>query len=388
VHALDRTPDDIDPLDSRLAEVQGQPRAVASRWWLRHRLALGLAPTLSPGLILIPLGLVLGPQGLELLSTTTLTYLDPVISVAIAALGVFVGLGLDLRRRHEGRLLGAASLEAGVTVFLVGAGVLAADAIWFRTGSAVWVIALAVGLCASASATAIGPAHEPATLVMRIGDLDDVLPIIAGGLALAWMRESSAVATVSLAAAFLAISLAFALAGWLLVRQTDSEREQHVFVAGTLLLLGGAAAELSQSALAAGLVAGSLWNLLGGPARDRIDRDMRYFQHPLLVLLVIVAGARLVVSFEALALALIYVTCRTAGKFAGGSLVGRILAGNPLKDLGLSLVAPGVAGIAFALNVLLAERASDRSVTILAIVTLGSVASELLALVSRSQEAS
>jgi hypothetical protein len=388
VHARDRTPDDVDPLDSRLAEVQGAPRAVASRWWLRHRLALGLAPTLSPGLILIPTGLVLGPGGLELLSTTTLTYLDPVISVAIAALGVFVGLGLDLRRRHEGRLLAAASLEAGVTVFLVGAAILAADAIWFRSGSAVWVFAVVIGLCASASATAIGPANEPPTLVMRIGDLDDVLPIIAGGLALAWMRELSAAATLSLAATFLAISLAIAMAGWLLVRQTDSEREQHVFVAGTLLLLGGAAAQLSQSALAAGLVAGSLWNLLGGTARDRIGRDMRYFQHPLLVLLVVVAGARLVVSFEAVALALVYVTCRTAGKFAGGSLARHILAGNPLKDLGLSLVAPGVAGIAFALNVMLAEGASDRSVTILAIVTLGSVASELLSLVSRSQEAS
>jgi hypothetical protein len=384
--APQRRLDDVDPLDSRLAEVQGLPRAPSPRWWLRHRLALGLAPTLSPGLILIPVGFVLGPGGLELLSEPTLAYLDPVVSVAIAALGVFVGLGLDLRRADEARLLAAASLEAGLTILLVAAGVLAADVLWLHIGSDIWLFALTIGLCASASATAVSPADEQPTLATRIGDLDDVLPMLAGGLVLAWMREGSVGGTIWLALAFLIITVAIAAAGWLLVRKTSSESERHVFIAGTLLLLSGAAAHLSQSALTAGLIAGVLWNVLGGPTRERIGGDMRYVQHPLLVLLVLVAGARLTFSVEVLGFALAYVICRAIGKLAGGLVLGRILAGHPVRDLGVSLIPPGVAGIAFALNVLLADRESDRAATLLGIVVLASVASELLSLVARSQE--
>jgi hypothetical protein len=386
VPAPDHQLGDVDPLDSRLAEVQGLPGARAPRWWLRHRLALGLSPTPSPALILLPLGLALGPSGLNLLSPAAITYLDPVVYVTIAALGVFVGLGLNLRRPDEGRLLAAASLEAGLTILLVGAGVLVADALWLNTGPAAWMFALTIGLCASASATATGPSTDVPSLPTRIGDLDDVLPILVGGLALAYLRGVSPAGTVSMAIAFAAIAAAIATAGWLLVRQATSESEQHVFVAGTLLLLGGAAAYLSQSALFAGLLAGMLWNAAGGPARDRIGRDMRYLQHPLIVLLVLVAGARFAPSRQVLGLALAYLICRIVGKLAGGWMVGRVLAPLAVRNLGISLVPPGVVGIAFALNVLLAERASDRGLTLLAIVLLGSVASELLSFVARARE--
>jgi hypothetical protein len=377
---------DVDPLDSRIAAVQGLPEAKGSRWWLRHRLALGLSPTPSPGLILLPLGLALGPSGLNLLSSSTMAYLDPVVSVTIAALGVFVGLGLNLRRQHEGRLLAAGSLEAGLTILLVGAGILAADVFWLKTGSGVWLFALTIGLCASASATAPSPSDEQPSLETRIGDLDDVLPILVGGLALAWMRESSAAGAVPLAVAFALISTTIAGAGWLLVRQAASESEQHVFVAGTLLLLGGAAAYLSQSALFAGLLAGLIWNAAGGAARERIRRDMRYLQHPLIVLLLLVAAARLVFSIDVLGLALVYLICRISGKLAGGWLVGRALTREPLRDLGVSLVPPGVAGIAFALNAHQAGGGSDRAITLLAVVVIGSVASELLSLFTRGRE--
>jgi hypothetical protein len=55
---------------------------------------------------------------------------------------------------------------------------------------------------------------------------------------------------VTLAVAGVAIIVAFA--SWLLVGQTDAEREPQVFVVGALLLVGGAAAYLSLSALFAG----------------------------------------------------------------------------------------------------------------------------------------
>jgi hypothetical protein len=350
-----------------------------------QRLALGLSPTPGPGLILLPIGLAVGPAGLNLLSTSVLSYLDPVVSMTIAALGIFVGLGLNLRRPQEKPLLAAASVEAGLTIVLVGAGVMLADAFWLRTGSGTWLLALTLGLCASASATAPSAFDEHPSLATRIGDLDDVLPVLVGGLALALMREASPFAAVGLTLAFTAIAATIAAAGWLLVGQTSSESEQHVFVAGMLLLLGGAAAYLSQSALFAGLIAGMFWNAAGGPAGERISRDMRYLQHPLIVLLLLVAGARLTSSAAVLALALVYVVCRVIGKLFGGWLVGRLLEHRSRRDLGISLVPPGVTGIAFALNALQADQSSPVA-SVLAIVVVGSLASELLSSLVRVQE--
>jgi hypothetical protein len=353
---------------------------------MRHRLALGLSPSPTPGLILIPVGLAVGPTGLNLLSQPVLAYLDPVVSVTIAALGVFVGLGLNLKRPKEGLLLAAASLEAGLTVVLVALGVLAADALWARTGWASGLAVLTLGLCASASATAPQSADEPPSLPTRIGDLDDILPILAGGLALAFLREASPAASIGLTIAFALVAATIAAAAWLLVGSTTPESEQHVFVAGALLLLGGAAAYLSQSALFAGLIAGLCWNAAGGPAKERIERDMRYLQHPLIVLLLLVAGARLTWSVVIVALAVVYLTCRLAGKLAGGWVVGQMIERHWRRDLGISFVPPGVTGIAFALNAQHADPTADRGVALLAIVVIGSLASELLAMFVRARD--
>ena len=77
---------------------------------LRSRIALGLAPTPRPGLVLLPLGMALGPAGLNLLSNTVLSYLDPALSVSLVALGIFAGLDLDFRRPRESALLTACLL--------------------------------------------------------------------------------------------------------------------------------------------------------------------------------------------------------------------------------------------------------------------------------------
>ncbi|MGH9331185.1 MAG: hypothetical protein ACRD09_12135, partial [Vicinamibacterales bacterium] len=161
-----------DPLDARLGYVPDAGRG-GRRRWTGIRLALGLSPTPVPGLVLLPLGVALGPHGLGLLSPIVLAYLDPAVSVAVATLGVFVGLGLDARRPHEGRLLAAASVEAALTVTLVGAGVLLAllalrlapvDA-----GLAPWLIALLIGVCAaSSSTTAIEGPDRPGMQAARM----------------------------------------------------------------------------------------------------------------------------------------------------------------------------------------------------------------------------
>ena len=377
---------DADPLDTRLAASHGQSAAAGPWWALRSRLALGMALTPRPGLVLLTLGGAIGPAGLNVLSPSVLTNLDPIVSVALAALGVMVGFGLHTHRPGDGRLLAAASLQAAVTVVMVAAGVWALELLWLRTGAGHWWLAALVGLSAAATSTAAQPSDDD-TVAMRISDLDDVLPIVLGGLVLTMLSSGPGWAPLLLTLAAGTMAALVAMAGWLLIGRTATESEQRTFLAGALLLIGGVAAYLSQSALFTGLAAGITWNLAGGEARDRIARDLRALQHPLIVLLLIVAGARVTLAVAALTLAVAYLACRVSGKLLGGWLVGRWVGRGAASGLGVALVSPGVAGIAFAMNVVQADADVARAGMVLAIVVVGSLASELVSLALGRTEA-
>ncbi|MBI4886131.1 MAG: hypothetical protein HY824_03475 [Acidobacteria bacterium] len=377
-----------DPLDARFGHAPPEPEAAHRARVFDRRLALGLSPTPVLGLFVLLLGIALGPHGLNLLSPPVLSHLDPAASVALAALGVLVGLGFDVRGPRQGRLLAAASLEAGLTMLLVGAGVLLVLSRWPAPMDVTpWLSALLLGVCASASATAATDLSDefrgPAA---HIGDLDDVLPIVIGGLALAWMREGSPGAAVWLTIQASGVALVIALAAWLLVTQASSDSEQHVFALGGLLLLGGAAEYLSLSALVAGFVAGVFWNLAGGSACDRIRRDVNHVQHPLVFVLLVIAGAR-VGGFTPIlvGLVVVYVVLRITGKVAGGWLVRRLIATDLPPQVGLRLMSPGIVGVAFALNALQAGGAGRASL-VLAVTVAGSLGSELLSLLVRRIE--
>jgi hypothetical protein len=351
---------------------------------LSSRIGLGLSPTPRSGLALLPIGAALGPAGLNLLSARVLDSLDPAVSVALGTLGVAAGLGLDFRRPREGRLLAAASLEAGVTILVVGAAVLAGLSRFTSLEASVWV-ALMFGISAAVSAATISDDPGPAAnAAARVSELNDVLPIVLGALVLASLHQSGLARGLSLVAQASLIAVLIALASRLLVGRSAEASEQHVFVAGALLLLGGTAAYLSMSALWIGLAGGLTWKLTGGAALERIERDMRYVQHPLIVLLLVVSGARLQISTLVLGAAVLYVVFRTAGKIAGTALARLTLLPDLPADTGRRLIAPGVIALAFGLNVLQARGDWDLAHVLLAVAAIGSVASELLSVVAYS----
>jgi hypothetical protein len=353
---------------------------------LQSRIALGLSPTPRPGLLLLPVGMALGPAGLNVLSELVLSYLDPVVATALAALGVFAGLDLNFRRPRETVLLTAATVEAGLTILAVAAGLWIIRPWLELSAFSLWQVVVMIAVAAAVSSTdSRDEPDDSGSLVARVGDLDDVLPIFLSGLLLAWLNQGLSRDALSLATQITLIALVVAIAGWLLVRQALPEGEQQVFVAGTLLLLGGSAAYLSMSALWVGLVAGSFWGLAGGPARDSIDRDMRYLQRPLIVLLLLVAGARLEFSVAALTIGAVYLFCRTAGKLAGGWLAAGVVMPDLPPDLGRHLLAPGVLAVAFAVNVLQAAGVSEATTTLLAVTVIGSLGSELLSVLGHPQ---
>ena len=338
-----------------------------------------------PGLLVLLLGVALGPHGVELLSPNVLSFLDPAMPVALVALGVLIGLDAGGRSPGDGRLAAAASAEAGLTTAVVAAGMLLVAPAWSTSeGLPYWFLALVIGICAGSSSTLAPTGRADASAVERIGELDGLLPIVLGGLALALLRDPSPAAALLLAGQACAVALVIVVAGWLLLSRSSSETEQRVFAIALLLLLGGAADYLAQSALLSGLMAGVFLERAGGPAREYVRRDVRHVQHPLLVLVLVVTGARVDVPSAWLVFGAAYLFLRTAGKLAGGWMARRIAAGDVPRDVGLLLVSPDILGIAFALNVLRA--AGPDAAPALAVVAFGAIGSDVIAALVRPRE--
>jgi hypothetical protein len=323
---------------------------------------------------------LLGPSGLNLLPARAIDHLDPVISVGLATLGVFVGLALGRRPQWDPRLFLAASFEALVTVVIVCGAILYLLYTWhlpLRTSTVAIALALAVSASASSAATgshAESHADTAHAIASRVADLDDVLPIAVGALAVALLGEQYLGMALLLVLVTMLVGLAVGVTGWLLIERAHSAAERGLFVIGLLALVGGASAYLSLSPLLAGLTAGMFWNWSPGHTDAIIREDLHKFQHPLVVLMLLAAGASLTLSTAALWLFAPFVVFRMAGKLAGGWLASR-LTGLASADLGAHLLAPGLLGIAFALNVH-QHLARPDAAAVLTAVVIGTLASE------------
>ena len=215
--------------------------------------------------------------------------------------------------------------------------------------------------------------------------MGEILLILAGGLLVATFRAPSPGGAIGLTAALAAISATISIAAWLLVRQTSSEGEQHVFVVGALLLMGGAATYLALSATFAGLLAGLGWSLAGSVAKVRIVRDLDYFQHPLVVLALLAAGAAAALSVEALMAAVALVAVRAVLMVAGSWLTSRAMRRETGDEEISALVPAGLVIVALALDLFRAEGRPEWAVTLLAAVVLAEIASQAISAFSSGQ---
>lgn len=364
------------PLDIHGDDGQRLSRGEARRW----RGLLEWSATSAPVGLLLLTGIAIGPGGINLLSLSTLTLLDPVVPVALAAFGGLIGLSVTDRRIDDARTLGAAVLAAASTATVVSAGfgVLALAAL-ASAARPFWILVLTGGICAASSLTLPSDdSLEPRSAAIRVIECGVLLPIVAGGLLLAWLLTGSVGGASVLVVRACGVTLALAAAAWLLLTRASSETEERVFAVSALLLVGGAAAALSVSALFAGLVAGLFWRYAGRHPRETIRRDVLFVQHPLLVLVLLVAGARADLSLESLALGVGYVVLRVTGQLAAGTVAKRVAGVTVPRDLGLSLLPPGVFGVGIALDAVTVVGA-DASM-LLATVVVGTIGSELAAI--------
>ena len=373
-----------DPLDAQLDDAAMAPLRPPARA-KRLRLA-GWSASSVPVASILLVGIALGPRGISLLSPGALSLIDPALPVALAVLGVLLGLSLDVRRTEDGRPFAAGLIESAFTAALLGTPLaLLAPAILTTTSVPVSVYAIALGLCAASSlAVPAGNATDPRTAAERVTRFDALFPIAAGGVLLGTIHAGLTMTAISLVGQAVMIAVLLAGSAWLLLARAAMDTEQRVFAIATMLLVGGVADYLSLSALLSGLVAGMFWQLAGGQARESLRRDAFYIQHSLLVLVLVVAGARAEFSLASSALAAVYVVLRTAGKLFGGAIVGRISGAPEPRLFGLHLLSPGVFGVALALD---AVRAAGPVLSVLlTVVVLGTIGSELVAGLGRPRE--
>lgn len=137
---------------------------------------LGLRPSSAPALTFISIGIILGPHVLGILTPAVIFRLDPVISIALTALGIFAGLGIGTSGvSDQPRVIAAAFVEVMLTAAVVGGGMYVLITNWgVPLTLHVPLFAAALGVCASASAATRITGTGYAARVARIVDLDDV----------------------------------------------------------------------------------------------------------------------------------------------------------------------------------------------------------------------
>jgi hypothetical protein len=347
-----------------------------------RRVALGVREHAAPSLVFVAAGIVLGPESLGLLTGEVLAQLDPVISVTLALLGVFIGTGYatatDPRKLTW---LAGATAQALVTLAAVATAMFVVLDRW-RPPMPLDAVTMAgvLALCTAASA-AVGLDHaEPsrAHTVTQLADFDDVPLMIVGALivpVIAGITNPLAAVLISLAG-----GLIVGGAGVLLFTRARTIPERGVFVTGTVVLLGGTAAYASASPLATGCVAGLVWAVAHGTGSSSslVESDLRRLQHPLVALLLVIAGASIQFTYALAWLCAPLVLFRLAGKLLASLAVARAMQVGPAL-VGAILAPPGILGIALALNV---QQVLNTGDTILvASVTVATVIAELLAVV-------
>lgn len=303
----------------------------------------------APSLTFILIGVALGPYATGILRPDLLLRMDVVVSVALAALGVFIGLGLaSFRMRGQAPLLLAALVEVALTFLVVSVALYLLLTRWampLSTGP--WLFASVLGICASASAAVHAPGKGTAGRVGRLVDLDDA-PLVA----LATLAVGVAGGAPLLQGVVIAVvaGLGVGLAGWLLFERAQGEAERGVFVAGAIALLGGVGAYGGTSPLLCGAVAAIVWKRASGGADRIIRADLGKLQHPLVALLLIVAGASVRFDLALAWVAIPLVLLRLTGKLIASTVAARLCVVPP-GLLATVLLPPGVLGVAIALNV-------------------------------------
>jgi Kef-type K+ transport system membrane component KefB len=339
--------------------------------------------------ILLLVGVLVGPEALDLLPATTDEWFPFVSTLALTMVGFL--LGAEFTRDHirtAGRLdLFIATTQGVATAVVVGGG------LWLAGADTALALSLAGIAVATAPAATLAVVHEqrasgPFTkTLVGVVALDDVIALALFGLL---ASAAAAVTTQNGGASLLGRSIweilgaiglgivlglpAAALTGRLRPGRPTQEEAYAI-----VLLCAGLATLLEVSYLLAAVALGAT---LANRARHHeiAFHEIEQIEWPALIVFFVLAGASLQVSSlrDVGWLGIGYLVLRSIGKLAGCVAAGRWVGLPALERWWLGLAMLPQAGVAIGLSLLAADRFPEVADDLLAIVITATIVFELV----------
>ena len=293
----------------------------------------------------IVIGVLIGQSGLQLLSVTVITALEPLSSVALSLIGFLIGaeLKIGVIKKYGKQFVGILLFEAIVPFFVVSLVVTAVSFALTRDFATSLSIGLVLGAISSATAPAAttdvlkeNRTRGPLTMtVLGIVAMDDAVALIlyavASSLAAILLGGG---AGLSLGAQLLALlyevggsiivgGLTGLALGQIIRNLMSDEGRILSFSLGALFLCTGVCTLLALDNILAAMSLGfAMVNFAPAKTRETFSL-VEKFTPPIYVMFFVLVGAKLniwnVNAFVAV-LAILYVLCRTLGKSVGARL--------------------------------------------------------------------
>ncbi len=329
----------------------------------------------------IVIGLIVGESGAKLITLDVIEDLTPLNTFALGIIGFLVGGELDVNEfKKYGKQFAAILFGEGVTAFLL---VGAFSFIFLMVIGASFVPALAGGIVFGAIASATDPASTVdvlweyrskgilTTSITAIVALDDALAMTLYGLGTgaaqmisggeASIGHQALEVGVEIFGALLLGLLGALLLNYLLKWFYQSEKSMG-FTLGLLLLVIALSDLLKMDVIMAAMMMGFVAANIS-PVRTRKGFELvREFSAPIYVIFFVFVGARLGLGSMPgwlWGVVVIYVICRSLGKFTGAWLGAKISKSEPVvsRYLGLGLFCQG--GVAIGLSIMAGSKLNN-----------------------------
>ncbi len=314
------------------------------------------------------LGILVGPQVSGLLGKTVLQSFEPITTLALGWMGAIIGTRFYLAAlvAVPGITYRLAFVESILTLLTVfGVEMAALTLLGFSPGR-VWIPALAMGTIATASSTAavdmIGErlgSDRPLVAQLSVSTtVNAFVAVIAFGILLSMHHPDPHVMDRPITPTeWMVIAIAVGIIGgslfYLFLGSEEHEDRLLIALGGAVILVSGAAAYLSLSPLVVGLFFGII--LVNTAAnREEVTAVLESVDRPLYFVLLVIGGAtwRPSTAPWALAIVVLFLAARAAGKLGGARLAARANGALPVlgNDWGQALLGQGGLALALAIN--------------------------------------
>tara|TARA_R110001592_G_scaffold83616_1_gene247616 strand:+ start:56618 stop:57772 length:1155 start_codon:yes stop_codon:yes gene_type:complete len=339
---------------------------------------IGSITALPKVTLLIIMGILIGPNGLDLFLETRQLWFEHISVLALIMIGFLLGSTLTRStfRLHGKQIIGLSLGAALITLIVVLIGLVILTPLPFEV--ALLLAAIATATDAVATVAVIDELKDNSTFsktLLGVVALDDAWGLLIFSLCLSFAVGTTATTGFSMittgvweitGALFLGVSLGLPMA--YLTGRIHSGEPTLIEALGLIMLCGGLALWLEVSYLLAAMAMGATVANFA-THHTRPFHAIKNIQSPFLVLFFILAGASLNFSnfLSVGVIGVVYIGLRIVGKIAGGWLSGRLVGmfGNDARWIGTAMLPQ--AGVAVGMALIVSQLLPQYADTIMAV---------------------